>query len=103
MHQSANIIFNELRDKIKKYNNYSVKVTGHSLGAAVSSIVAILLQKHEFDTQAWNFATPPCCSFSLTSRTKDFINNFVNENDIITRMSFENLREISKMVCNVKL
>ncbi|PKY49255.1 alpha/beta-hydrolase [Rhizophagus irregularis] len=100
MHQSANIIFNELRDKIKKYNNYSVKVTGHSLGAAVSSIVAILLQKHEFDTQAWNFATPPCCSFSLTSRTKDFINNFVNENDIITRMSFENLREISKMNLN---
>ncbi|CAG8846030.1 15455_t:CDS:1, partial [Gigaspora margarita] len=65
--------------------------TGHSLGAGVSAILAMHLKLmfRNRNIQAWNFATPPCCTLKTLQleRDQNFIINFVNEKDIVLRLS----------------
>ncbi|CAG8554528.1 27698_t:CDS:2 [Dentiscutata erythropus] len=97
----------EIRDAVVKYNINSIKIMGHSLGASISSITTLLLREHckdmldrGIDIHAWNFATFPCCSLDLASKadTMKCIYNFVNENDIIPRLSYGNLMDFKELV-----
>ncbi|CAG8460609.1 16408_t:CDS:10 [Dentiscutata heterogama] len=97
----------EIRDAIVKYNINSIKIMGHSLGASISSITTLLLREHckdmldrGVDIHAWNFATFPCCSLDVASKTDTLkcIHNFVNENDIIPRLSYGNLMDFKELV-----
>ncbi|CAG8852724.1 19786_t:CDS:2, partial [Gigaspora margarita] len=94
MYTSASFILLDLLKKtsiIKK--EYSIKVIGHSLGAGMSAILVIqlklLLQNHNI--HAWNFATPPCCTLQSAQNYEKLITNFVNEENIVPRLSLENL------------
>ncbi|RIB15620.1 hypothetical protein C2G38_2191948 [Gigaspora rosea] len=97
----------EIRDAVIKYNVNSIKVMGHSLGASISSLTTLLLREHCKDMldrginiHAWNFATFPCCSLDIASKadTMNCINNFVNENDVIPRLSYGNLMDFKELV-----
>ncbi|KAF0484021.1 putative class 3 lipase [Gigaspora margarita] len=102
----------DIRVAVKKFKVNSIQVIGHSLGAAVSCLVTLLLRKRckdliedGIDIHAWSFATPPCCSLDIACRneTKSYIDNFVNENDVVPRLSygsFMNFKELIKFVVN---
>ncbi|RIB28585.1 Alpha/Beta hydrolase protein [Gigaspora rosea] len=102
----------DIRVAVKKFKVNSIQVIGHSLGAAVSCLVTLLLRKRckdliedGIDIHAWSFAPPPCCSLDIASRneTKSYIDNFVNENDVVPRLSygsFMNFKELIKFVVN---
>jgi len=97
----------DIREAVKKFNSNAIQVIGHSLGASVSSIVTLLLRekckdliKQGIDIHGWNFATVPCCSLSLACKkeTGSCIDNFINENDVIPRLSYGNLMDFKELV-----
>ncbi|CAG8519152.1 8043_t:CDS:10 [Racocetra persica] len=97
----------DIRDAVIKYNADSIKIIGHSLGASVSSITTLLLRERCKDMldrginiHAWNFATLPCCSLDIASKvdTMKCIHNFINENDVIPRLSYGNLMDFKELV-----
>ncbi|CAG8535318.1 14150_t:CDS:2 [Racocetra fulgida] len=102
----------DIRSAVKKFKVNSIQVIGHSLGASVSCLVTMLLRKRckdliakGIDIHAWNFGTPPCSSLDLACKneTMSYIDNFVNENDIVPRLSYGSLidfRELVKFVAN---
>ncbi|CAG8755709.1 17683_t:CDS:2, partial [Funneliformis caledonium] len=96
-----------IREAVKKFESKAIQVIGHSLGASVSSIVTLLLREQcrdlitqGIDIHAWNFATAPCCSLDLACKaeTENCIDNFVNENDVIPRLSYGNLMDFKELV-----
>ncbi|CAG8595616.1 16272_t:CDS:2, partial [Cetraspora pellucida] len=98
---------NDIRAAVIKFNANSIHITGHSLGASISSIVTLLLREkckdlllRGIDIRAWNFATAPCCSHDLACKTEsvNYIYNFVNENDVIPRLSYGNLMDFKELV-----
>ncbi|CAG8510684.1 7261_t:CDS:10, partial [Scutellospora calospora] len=106
---------NDIRAAVSKFKANSIQVIGHSLGASVSCLVTLILRKQckdllkkGIDIHAWAFATPPSCSLDIACRNEvmDCIDNFVNENDIIPRLSygsFIDFKELIKFVAkNVK-
>ena len=97
----------DIREAVKKFGSNGIQVIGHSLGASVSSIVTLLLREQcqdliaqGIDIHAWNFATAPCCSLDLACKaeTEDCIDNFINENDVIPRLSYGNLMDFKELV-----
>ncbi|CAG8522754.1 628_t:CDS:10, partial [Scutellospora calospora] len=97
----------DIRAAVIKFNADSIQIIGHSLGASISSIVTLLLREKckdllagGIDIRAWNFATAPCCSHDLACNPEaiNFIYNFVNENDIIPRLSYGNLMDFKELV-----
>ncbi|CAG8755626.1 1374_t:CDS:10, partial [Dentiscutata erythropus] len=98
---------NDIKAAVVKFNVDSIEVIGHSLGASISSIVTLLLREKckdlilsGIDIRAWNFATAPCCSHDLACKpeTLNYIYNFVNENDVIPRLSYGNLMDFKELV-----
>jgi predicted lipase len=80
-----------------KSTNYKFKIVGHSLGAAVGSIISIMW-KESFDLQCYAFACPSVLSLDLAEMTSDFIFTFVNEFDIVPRLSLFSINELKKQV-----
>ncbi|KAF0397926.1 putative class 3 lipase [Gigaspora margarita] len=98
---------NDIKAAVIKFNAESIQVIGHSLGASISSIVTLLLREkckdlilRGIDIRGWNFATAPCCSHELACSTEamNYIYNFVNENDVIPRLSYGNLMDFKELV-----
>ncbi|CAG8548914.1 13676_t:CDS:10 [Cetraspora pellucida] len=96
----------DIRSAVKKFKVNSIQVIGHSLGASVSSLVTIILRKRckdliakGIDIHAWNFGTPPCCSLDLACKNEimSYIDNFVNENDIVPRLSYGSLIDFREL------
>ncbi|RGB43764.1 hypothetical protein C1646_809034 [Rhizophagus diaphanus] len=103
----VNHSLDDIREAVKKFKSNAIQIIGHSLGAAVSSVVTLLLRdkckdliEQGIDIHAWNFATAPCCSLELACRaeTESCIDNFVNENDVIPRLSYGNLMDFKELV-----
>ncbi|CAG8480267.1 24627_t:CDS:10 [Racocetra persica] len=97
----------KIKDAVAKYKVKSIKIMGHSLGASISSLATLLLRERckdlldsGIDICSWNFATFPCCSLDLASKadTMKCIINFVNENDVISRLSYGNLMDFKELV-----
>ncbi|CAG8586061.1 12927_t:CDS:2, partial [Cetraspora pellucida] len=97
----------KIKDAVAKYKIKSIKIMGHSLGASISSLTTLLLRERckdlldsGVDIRAWNFATFPCCSIDMASKadTMKCIINFVNENDVISRLSYGNLMDFKELV-----
>jgi sn1-specific diacylglycerol lipase len=75
--------------------NYRLYITGHSLGAGVAAILALLLHS-EFPTLKCLAFEPPGCVLSTGISMQDYILSFVHGDDIIPRLSvtaLESLRD----------
>lgn len=87
----------------RKYKNYRVVTTGHSLGAGSAALLAILLStESKIPVTAFAFAPPPIISQAnvneprfpfkfLNSDAPCEIHSFVNDRDFITRCSHREL------------
>ncbi|GET01009.1 alpha/beta hydrolase protein [Rhizophagus clarus] len=103
----VNHSLNDILEAVKKFKSNAIKIIGHSLGASVSAIVTLLLREkckdlieQGIDIHAWNFATAPCCSLDLACKaeTESCVDNFVNENDVIPRLSYGNLMDFKELI-----
>lgn len=67
-----------------KYNDYSVVVTGHSLGAGTASLLGLLLSE-TVKVTVFAYAPPPVLSVSNYSSRNCVIHTFVNNADVVPR------------------
>lgn len=85
-----------------KYKDYEVVVTGHSMGAGVASLLALLLSiKSHIPSTTFAFAPPATLSVhdlspgstlhQLSSKAPVKIYSFVNNDDVIARCSYREL------------
>jgi len=82
---------------MKEYEGCSLRVTGHSLGAGVATLLSLLLRKTYKNLKCLAYSPP---GGLLTLKTalycKEFLTSFILNNDMIPRLSretMENLRD----------
>ncbi|KAG7360232.1 lipase class 3 [Nitzschia inconspicua] len=93
---------------LAKYSGYRLRIVGHSLGAAVASILSVFLRPKYSNLRCLAFSPPGCTmSENLAEAVSDYIYSFSIDDDIIARMSidtFEELRDsVLEMICRVKI
>lgn len=76
-------------------DSYDVVITGHSLGAAVASLVAVSLRGTYSNLECYAFNPPGgLVSPELSNITKDFCYSIVVGHDAISRLSINNVRAL---------
>uniref|UniRef100_A0A2C9UT48 Fungal lipase-type domain-containing protein n=1 Tax=Manihot esculenta TaxID=3983 RepID=A0A2C9UT48_MANES len=91
-----------IRECLKKYEGFRLRLVGHSLGAAIASLLAIMLRKRSHEelgfspdiVSAVGFATPPCVSRELAESCADFVTTVVMQDDIVPRLSAASLARL---------
>uniref|UniRef100_M4B2Z8 sn-1-specific diacylglycerol lipase n=1 Tax=Hyaloperonospora arabidopsidis (strain Emoy2) TaxID=559515 RepID=M4B2Z8_HYAAE len=89
---TANCSANGSTDDEEK--NWKIVVCGHSMGAGVSCILAILLRKIFPNTRAFLYATPPLFDHDTAVWTKTFATTVVYGDDIVPRLSISNMAQL---------
>lgn len=106
--QSKGVLHKLLLDGDSKFVNYRLRITGHSLGAGCASILSLMLRPKHPNLRAHCFC-PPGCTLSERAAImcEDFLTSYVNNDDIIPRLSvnsMENLRfEVVEMIARLKV
>ncbi|XP_076799701.1 diacylglycerol lipase-alpha-like isoform X2 [Clavelina lepadiformis] len=95
------------RDLNKQTKNYRLVIVGHSLGAGVASILAILLRPVYHDLVCYAFAPPGgLLSLSAVQASKDYIYTAVFGKDLIMRTGIAQLEKMKKdilhLLCHTK-
>eukprot|EP00611_Tribonema_gayanum_P029002 TRINITY_DN763_c0_g1_i5.p1 TRINITY_DN763_c0_g1~~TRINITY_DN763_c0_g1_i5.p1 ORF type:complete len:511 (-),score=123.12 TRINITY_DN763_c0_g1_i5:172-1704(-) len=92
--QSAEALFEDvqapLREAQQAYPGYSLMLTGHSLGAGIAALTAMLLKERgawEGALAAVCFATPSCVSLSLARACEGYVTTLVHADDWVPRLS----------------
>jgi len=73
---------------------YKVILTGHSLGAAVATLLGALLRGDEIitDLKVIGFSTPACTSRFLAERCREFSTHVILHDDVVPRITPRGLR-----------
>ena len=107
---SSNLFFRhgKLEEALTKYKDYGLRITGHSLGAGVASVLSIFLRPKYPNLRCLAFSPPGCTmSESLAESVSDYTYSFVVDGDIVARMSvegFEELRDtVLEMIYRIKI
>ncbi|KAB5557541.1 hypothetical protein DKX38_008450 [Salix brachista] len=92
-----------IRKCLEKYEvGFRLRLVGHSLGAAIASLLAIMLRKKSpkelgfspHIVTAVGYASPPCVSKELAESCSDFVINVVMQDDIIPKLSAASLERL---------
>ncbi|KAF9358850.1 hypothetical protein BGX26_000776 [Mortierella sp. AD094] len=92
----------DIEAALKKFNLSTIYCIGHSLGAGSASLLCSLLQDHfagqNLDIKAYLFAPPPVCTVNLAVQWERTQIAFVNENDIVCRLSYGNALDLKELI-----
>eukprot|EP01116_Phalansterium_solitarium_P011329 TRINITY_DN26975_c0_g1_i1.p1 TRINITY_DN26975_c0_g1~~TRINITY_DN26975_c0_g1_i1.p1 ORF type:complete len:617 (+),score=202.54 TRINITY_DN26975_c0_g1_i1:25-1851(+) len=85
---------------LERFPSYSVKITGHSLGAGTAALLTILWLRDnpKWKIQCWAFAPPCVTSQALSDQYKDTINSFVHNDDIIPRLCHGSIQALKNVI-----
>lgn len=89
---------------LESHPDYRVVITGHSLGAGTSALLALLWNSEQkFQIECHAFACPPVVSaeMALSHDTKKLVNCYAVNDDIIPRLSFGSSTDLKKWLVNV--
>ena len=72
---------------------YSIRLIGHSLGAGVACLTALLLRSRlsKLGMDVWAYAPPPILNYEAAVACREFCTSIVNHGDVIPRASLSNL------------
>lgn len=106
-------IFVSLRQAMRKWPSYSVCLTGHSLGAGVASLLALLMSKElpsgQFVTNSdtglfgnrpihcYAYGPPAVMAASLSDRCKQLITSVVVKNDMVPNLSLGTIFDFRRL------
>ena len=79
-----------LRNRTNRISNIRVTIYGHSLGAGAGAIAAMELHDlydSQIQVQMIGFGCPAILSKNLAAQTSDYITTFVNDSDLVPRLS----------------
>ncbi|CAG8604970.1 8324_t:CDS:2 [Acaulospora morrowiae] len=104
-------VFEALKREMEANKDYGLILVGHSLGAGVASLLALLLASpSNCMTTRWSrlplgrrvhayaFATPCVMSAELSRRTRSLITSVAYGNDVICRLSLGHVLDLRNMV-----
>lgn len=83
-----------------QYNDYKLIITGHSLGAGVGAILAVLYREEYHNLHCYAFS-PPGSLFTLplVEYSKSFITTVIYGNDIVPRFAIDDLVILISIAC----
>lgn len=91
-----------LENAFQRHPDYKLVVSGHSLGAGVAAILAILLRDRYPDIKAYAFSPPGgLINAEGVLYTQDFVTAVVLGEDIVPRMSMCTLRQLRDQLVEV--
>lgn len=75
-----------------EYQDYTLRIVGHSLGAGIGVILSYML-RNTFPTLRCICYSPPggLLSWELAKECSEFVNSFVLDSDIVPRLSINNM------------
>ncbi|GJN34818.1 hypothetical protein PR202_gb23516 [Eleusine coracana subsp. coracana] len=74
-----------LSKAVDEFPDYGIKIIGHSMGAAIASILTYILRENEKLSSSTCLAFGPaaCMTWDLAESGKDFVTTIVNRNDVV--------------------
>ncbi|XP_044400060.1 uncharacterized protein [Triticum aestivum] len=102
----SNLVMPPLRNAVREFPDYQIKVIGHSMGAGIGAILTYILREHYDFTSCTCLAFGPaaCMTWELAESGKDFITSLVNRDDVVpalSKVAMESLR--SEVMVSSKL
>jgi len=96
MARAAEYVYRESYDALKKLHDagYSIVLTGHSLGAGVASLTAVLLKRSLERVHCVAFAAPACVDGRLAEAMRPFVTSVVLGDDVVPRLTARALRRL---------
>lgn len=99
VYKAANAVFvrsSEYLESLSREHNREIVITGHSLGASVAAVVAILMKKQypNLNVRAVCFAPVACVSSEIINESYDYITSFVVGNDPVPFLSLHNTAQV---------
>ncbi|KAF9582842.1 hypothetical protein BGW38_010692 [Lunasporangiospora selenospora] len=103
----------DIEAALEKFNLKTIYCIGHSLGAGSASLLCSLLQDHfaqyiipstlnttreSLEIMAYLFAPPPICTPNLAAEWERTQIAFINENDIVCRLSYGNALDLKELI-----
>uniref|UniRef100_A0A7S4Q497 sn-1-specific diacylglycerol lipase n=1 Tax=Alexandrium monilatum TaxID=311494 RepID=A0A7S4Q497_9DINO len=82
--------------KLLYTKGYSVTIVGHSLGAAVASLLAVFLRSDISTIKAYCYGTPACVDWQLMGALLDCVVSVVNRDDVIPRLTMQNVQALAE-------
>jgi Lipase (class 3) len=78
-----------------RYPSYTLRLVGHSLGAATCTLLSYMLRKKFPDLRCINYS-PPGCTFTweMAAQCKDWCTTCVLDTDIVPRLSVESIERL---------
>lgn len=95
-------------DESSRVAGYSLRLTGHSLGAGCAAVLSFLLKSKFPHLRCLAFSPPGCTlSMNMAESCKDYLTSYILDTDIVPRLSFasmQNLRDgVLEMVARLKV
>lgn len=75
---------------------YSVVVIGHSLGAAVASLLTVFLRPQIPSIKTYCYGTPACVDWQLMGVLLDCVVSVVNRDDVVPRLNVQNVQALAE-------
>ena len=96
MARAAEYVYRESYDALKKLHDsgYSIVLTGHSLGAGVASLTAVLLKRSLERVHCVAFAAPACVDGRLAAAMRPFVTSVILGDDVVPRLTARALRRL---------
>ncbi|KAL7463719.1 hypothetical protein ACHAXS_004076 [Conticribra weissflogii] len=84
------------------FKDFPLVFCGHSLGAGVASILALMLRSKFPSLKCFAYEVPGCIfDEDLCKETEEYIISFVRNDDLVPRLSHHNFETVREKFCNI--
>ena len=90
--QRHNLLEKLLSGEQALYPGYTLRLVGHSLGAATCTLLSYMLRQRYPTLRCINYSPPGCSlTWQLATRCKDWCTTFVLDSDLVPRLSLDSM------------